>query len=172
MFFCRLLPLPFPASKKLFSLNILLQAEMRIVLCYLMASQCNPMAFNLRIPSFIVAFLRVRSWIVHYASEMETGRVDRHRSGRPAGRVEILQPAGQAGCRKRRICRFSCRKGEFDRPVKPVEKPVKFSFTATKRHLSTNRNILIYFIINKTLYKKSVLTNHTFRKHLLNGFKL
>ena len=34
---------------------------------------------------------------------METGRVDRHRSGRPvggvAGRVEILQPAGQA-CRK------------------------------------------------------------------------
>ena len=33
--------------------------------------------------------------------EMETGRVDRHRSGRPAsrvaGRVEILRPAGQAG---------------------------------------------------------------------------
>ena len=32
---------------------------------------------------------------------METGRVDRHRSGRPAGwvtgRVEILRPAGQAG---------------------------------------------------------------------------
>ena len=26
-----------------------------------------------------------------------TGRVDRHRSGRPAGRVEILRPAGQAG---------------------------------------------------------------------------
>ena len=34
-------------------------------------------------------------------SEMETGRVDRHRSGRPAGwvagRVEILRRAGQAG---------------------------------------------------------------------------
>ena len=60
----------------------------------------------------------------------------------------------------------------FDRPVKPVETPVKFSFLATKRHLSTNQNILIHFIINKTFYKKSVLTNHTFRKHLLNGFKL
>ena len=53
----------------------------------------------------------------------------------------------------------------FDRPVKPVEKPAEFSFLATKGHLSTNRNILIYFIINKTFYKKSVLTNHTFRKH-------
>ena len=34
-------------------------------------------------------------------SEMETGRVDWHRSGRPAGRVaggvKILRPAGQAG---------------------------------------------------------------------------
>ena len=60
----------------------------------------------------------------------------------------------------------------FDRPVKLVEKPVEFSFLATKRHLSTNRNILTYFIINKTFYKKSELTNHTFRKHLLNGFKL
>ena len=33
--------------------------------------------------------------------EMETGRVNRHRSGRPAGRVagrvEILRPAGQTG---------------------------------------------------------------------------
>ena len=33
--------------------------------------------------------------------EMETGHVDWHRSGRPAGRitgrVEILRPAGQAG---------------------------------------------------------------------------
>ena len=32
---------------------------------------------------------------------METGRVDRHRSSRPAGRVagrvEILRPAGEAG---------------------------------------------------------------------------
>ena len=41
---------------------------MRIVLCYLMASHCNPMAFNLRIPTFIEAFLRVFRWIVHYAS--------------------------------------------------------------------------------------------------------
>ena len=60
----------------------------------------------------------------------------------------------------------------FDRPVKPVEKPVEFSFLATKRHLSTNRNIVIHFIIIKTFYKKSVLTNRNFRKHLLNGFKL
>ena len=80
-------------------------------------------------------------------SEMETGRVDR-----PVG-----LPVGS---------RF------FDRPVKPVETPVEFFFLATKRHLSTNRNILIYFIINKTLYKNSVLPNHTFRKHLLHGFKL
>ena len=36
-----------------------------------------------------------------YKAEMETGRVNRHRSDRPAGRVagrvEILRPAGQAG---------------------------------------------------------------------------
>ena len=75
-------------------------------------------------------------------TEMETGRVDR-----PVG-----LPVGS---------RF------FDRPVKPVEKPVKFSFPAAKRHVSTNRNILICFIINKTFYKKSVSTNHTFRKHCL-----
>ena len=55
-------------EKKVFSKNILLQAEMRIVLCYLIASHCNSMAFNLRIPSFIVAFLRVRRWVVHNAS--------------------------------------------------------------------------------------------------------
>ena len=42
-----------------------LQAKMRIVLYYLMASHCNPMAFNLRIPSFIVAFLRVHRRVVH-----------------------------------------------------------------------------------------------------------
>ena len=60
----------------------------------------------------------------------------------------------------------------FDRPVKPVEKPVEFSFLATTRHLSTNRNIPIYFVINKTFNKKSVLTNRTFWKLLLNGFKL
>ena len=70
MFFCLLLPLPFPASKKIVFMEycILLQAEMRIVLCYLMASHCNLMAFNFQIRSFIVAFLRVRQWVVHYAS--------------------------------------------------------------------------------------------------------
>ena len=35
------------------------------------------------------------------APEMKTGRVDRHQSGQPAGRVtgrvEILRPAGQTG---------------------------------------------------------------------------
>ena len=40
-------------------------------------------------------------------SEMETGRVNRHRSDRPAGRVagrvEILRPAGQAGWKTGRI---------------------------------------------------------------------
>ena len=60
----------------------------------------------------------------------------------------------------------------FDRPVKPVETPVKFFFLASKRHLSTNQNIHVYSIINKTFYKKVVLTNHTYWKHLLNGFKL
>ena len=50
----------------------------------------------------------------------------------------------------------------FDRLVKPAETPVKFSFLATKRHLSTNRNIHINFITNKTLYKKTVSTNPTF----------
>ena len=94
-------------------------------------------------------------------SKMETGRVDR-----PVG-----LPVGS---------RF------FDRPVQPVEKPVEFSFLATKRHLSNNRNILIYCIINtfykksvllnhtfiiKTFYKKSVLLNHTFRKHLFEWFQ-
>ena len=33
-----------------------------------MAFHCNPMAFNFRIPSFVVAFLRVYRWVVHYAS--------------------------------------------------------------------------------------------------------
>ena len=78
--------------------------------------------------------------------EMETGRVDR-----PVG-----LPVGS---------RF------FDRPVKPVEIPVKLSFLANKKS-NTNRNTLIYVIINKTFYKKTVLTNHAFWKHLLNGFKL
>ena len=62
----------------------------------------------------------------------------------------------------------------FDRSVKPVETPVKFSFLAIKRLLSISRNIVnfienfIYstaenFIVNKTFYKKkTVLTSHTF----------
>ena len=41
-----------------------------------------------------------------------------------------------------------------DWPVKPVERPVKFSFLAAKRYLNTNRIIHIDFIINKTFYKK------------------
>ena len=45
----------------------------------------------------------------------------------------------------------------FDRPVKPVETPVKFSLLARKRHLSTNRNIFICFVINKTFYKKKTV---------------
>ena len=53
---------------------MLLQAEMRMVLCYLVASHCNPMAFNLRIPCFIVAFLRAHRWVVHYAF-MQFGHV-------------------------------------------------------------------------------------------------
>ena len=39
--------------------------------------------------------------IALFATEMATGRVDRHRLGRPAsrvtGRLEILRPVGQAG---------------------------------------------------------------------------
>ena len=54
-------------EKKMFQ-NILLQAEMWIVLCYLIASHSNSTAFNLQIPSFIVAFLRVRRMVVHYSS--------------------------------------------------------------------------------------------------------
>ena len=52
----------------------------------------------------------------------------------------------------------------FDRSVKPVEKPVKFSFLATKRHLSTNRNMHTHFIINKSFYKKKNSFN---KSHLL-----
>ena len=65
---------------------------------------------------------------------------DGNRSSRPGGRVEILRPAGQAG-----------------------ETPVKFSLLATKKHLSTNRNIQLYFIMRKIFYKKkTVLTNTPF----------
>ena len=67
---------------------------------------------------------------------------DANRSGRPAGRIT----------------------GRVDRPIKPVGIPVKFSFLATKNHLSTNRNINIYFITNKTFYEKS---NMYCKPHLL-----
>ena len=60
----------------------------------------------------------------------------------------------------------------FDRPVKPVEKPVEFSFLlATKRHLSTNRNVLIYFIINKTFYKKISINKPHLSKTLVEWFQ-
>ena len=46
-------------------------------------------------------FIRISKTSWSSGAGMETGRVDRHRSGRPAGRVagrvEILRPAGQAG---------------------------------------------------------------------------
>ena len=64
--------------------------------------------------------------------EMETGLVDRHRSN--TRRVEIL--------------RVEISRPDGSTPVeyqsgrdKPVETAVKFSFLATRRHLSTNRNI-------------------------------
>ena len=51
-------------------------------------------------PNFVVGGKRTR--IRQYCRpEMETGRIDRHRSSRPAvrvsGRVEVLRPDGQAG---------------------------------------------------------------------------
>ena len=64
---------------------------------------------------------------------------DGNRSSRPGRRVEILRPAGQAG-----------------------ETPVKFSLLATKKQLSTNRNIQICFIMRKMFYKKNSINKHTF----------
>ena len=49
------------------------------MLCYLMVSHCNPKAFNLRISSFIVAFLRNRRWVVHYASMQFRHLVYKHK---------------------------------------------------------------------------------------------
>ena len=69
---------------------------------------------------------------------MKTGRVDR----------PVRLPVGS---------RF------LDQPVKLVETPVKFSLLATKRHLSTHRNIHIYFAINKTFYTKNSIN----KPHLL-----
>ena len=58
----------FLVKKKVF-LEYLVLSGNKDVLCYLMASHSNPMAVNLRIASFIVAFLRARGWVVHYASK-------------------------------------------------------------------------------------------------------
>ena len=55
------------------------------MLCYLMASHCNPMLRNLRIPSFIEAVFRVRWWIMHYAP-MQFWHVK-----------EVAQPGGLRG---------------------------------------------------------------------------
>ena len=78
------------------------------------------------------------------SSDMETGRVDR-----PVG-----LPVGS---------RF------FDRPVKPVEIPVKFSSLATKRHLSSNQNIHINFLKIKLFRKNSIIKPHLL-KTLVEGF--
>ena len=83
--------------------------------------------------AFLYVFYVRKTHMLFSTAEMEIGRVDR--------------PVG---------LRF------IDRPVKPVETPVKFSFLATKRHLSPNRNMHTYFIINKASCKKMILTNHTF----------
>ena len=59
----------------------------------------------------------------------------------------------------------------FDRPVNQVEKPVKFSFPATKRHLGINRNMHIYFIINKSFHKKKSINKPNLLKALAEWFQ-
>ena len=86
---------------------------------------------------------------------------DGNRSGRPeAGRV--LRPDG-----------VLVRSRFFDRPVKPVETPVKLFFLATKSHLSTNQNIRIYFISNETFYKtkKNSINKPHFSKTFVEWFQ-
>ena len=57
MFFCLLLLLPFPALKKnVFLERLVKSGNTDCAFYYLMASHCAPMVFNIRIPSFIVAF--------------------------------------------------------------------------------------------------------------------
>ena len=56
-----------------------------------------------------------------------------------------------------------------DRPVKPVETPFKFSFLATKRHLSTNRNMHINFIIK--LFIKNRINKPYLLKTLVAWFQ-
>ena len=60
----------------------------------------------------------------------------------------------------------------FDQPVKSVETPVKFPFLETKRHLSTNRNIHKYFIINKTCHKKNSINKPNLLKTLVEWFQV
>ena len=80
--------------------------------------------------------------------EMETGRIDRHRwVGLPVG------------------SKF------FNRPVKPIETPVKFFFLATKRHLSSNRFMLIYFIISKAFFKNNSINKPHLLKTLVEWFQ-
>ena len=57
----------------------------------------------------------------------------------------------------------------FDRPVKPVETPLKFSVFATKRPLSTYRNINI--ITHKFFYKKNAINKPSLLKTLVEWFQ-
>ena len=60
----------------------------------------------------------------------------------------------------------------FDRPVKPVETPVKFSFLATKRHLSTNQNIRIHKYISLCIkLKKNCINKPHLVKTLVEWFQ-
>ena len=77
-------------------------------------------------------------------SEWSSGEVPRILSSgtTPKGLDQRWKPVGSTGTGRvdRPVgLRF------FDQPVKPVETPVKFSFLATKRHISTNRNIHIFY---------------------------
>ena len=88
-------------------------------------------AFFLDISNFCFVFFHSKCgqrFASYSDAEMETGRVNRHRSGRPA---PVGLPVGS---------------GFFERPVKPVERPVKLFFFATKRHLRTTK-IHIYILL-------------------------
>ena len=41
--------------------------EIMIILSYLVPCYCNPIAFKLRISSFVAALLRIWRWVMHYA---------------------------------------------------------------------------------------------------------
>ena len=59
----------------------------------------------------------------------------------------------------------------IDRPVKPVETPVKFFFLATIKHLRTNRNIHIYFTITKVFFIKNSVNEPHLLKTLVEWFQ-